>query len=88
MLVVQLMVAELEVIPVTVTAEMTQGAVPDVVNVKFVEVAVPRAGVVTVAGRRGVAPLVVEQVAVAPGGREQGGGERAGGPAAEHGGPS
>jgi hypothetical protein len=46
--VVQLMVAEVDVIPVTVTAaaEMTNGAVPDVVNVKFSEVAVPPAPVV------------------------------------------
>jgi hypothetical protein len=40
------MVAEVDVIPVTVTAEMTNGAVPDVVNVKFAEVALPPAPVV------------------------------------------
>jgi hypothetical protein len=36
-----LIVAEVDVIPVTVTPEITNGAVPDVVNVKFAEVAVP-----------------------------------------------
>jgi hypothetical protein len=40
------MVAEVDVIPVTVTAEMTNGAVPEVVNVKFAEVAVPPVAVV------------------------------------------
>jgi hypothetical protein len=52
------MVAEVDVIPLTLTAEMTNGAVPDVVNVKFAEVAVPPAPVVDTIEKLYVVPGV------------------------------